>query len=298
MQLKPAWRAGDPKLKPNAVIPLERTSVPTEPDEALAAVKHLLDSIDPTSTGKLLTNLSKDLDGNGENLNAALDGLGTITETLGTKDKEVGAIIDHFDRITATLSSRDATLGRVLDAFARTTDALADERASIQSLLASLASISRDGLQLVGKHRVQLDKDLTVLSRTLRLVGDNMDQVDKILVSAPLLTAGVNLDGKSGLAAAYNKELHALDLRTVVTPALSQAFLALGLPVIICEPVTTTCQLPDGTLIPPDLPDVTVLPGNAATNDAVKRAKADLKAPPKKSTGLTGFIRSISSVFG
>lgn len=298
VQLYPAWKEGQPQLKPNAVIPIERTSVPTEPDEALAAVKHLLDAIEPKATGKLITNLAKDLDGNGENLNAALAGLGTITETLGAKDQEVGAIIDHFDRLTATLSSRDATLGRVLDAFAKTTDALADERTSIQSLLASLASITTNGLELVGKHRVQLDKDLTVLSRTLRLVGDNMDQLDKILSAAPILTAGANLDGKSGLAAAYNKELHALDLRTIVTPAVSQAFLALGLPVTICEPITTTCQLPGGLLLPPDLPDPTVLPSNAPKSDIVKRAKADLKSSGKKSGGLRGFIRSISAVFG
>lgn len=311
VQLSPAWKQGDAQLKPGAIIPIERTSVPIEPDEALAALKHLLDAIDPTATGRLITNLAKDLDGTGSDFNAALAGLGTITETLGSKDEEIGAIIDHFDRITATLASRDATLGRVLDAFARTTDALADERTSIQSLLASLASLSTNGLDLVGKHRVQLDKDLTVLSRTLRLVGDNMDQLDKILSSAPILTAGANLDGKSGLAAAYNEQLHAVDLRTIVTPALSQVFLALGLPVTICEPVTTTCQLPGGLQLPPDLPDLNVLPSNAAasapttvaspsTASIVKRAKSDLKSSgtTRKSGGLKGIIRTISAVFG
>lgn len=305
VQLFPAWKAGQPKLKPNAVIPLERTSVPVEPDEALAALQHLLDSIDPTATGKLVTNLAAGLDGTGHDLNDALAGLGTITETLGAKDAEVGAIIDHFDKLTATLASRDATLGRVLDAFARITDALAQERTSIQSLLASLASITTNGLALVGKHRVQLDKDLTVLSRTLRLVGDNLDQLDKVLAAGPLLTAGANLDGKSGLAAAYNENLHALDLRGIVTPALSQAFLALGLPVVVCEPVTTTCQLPGGLTLPPDLPDPKVVPASvskadakATTSSVVQRAKADLRSSGRKGGGLRGIIRSISAVFG
>ncbi len=315
VQLYPAWKSGLKRLAPDSIIPIERTSVPVEPDQALAALKHLLDSIDPKATGQLVTNLAADLDGNGENLNAALKGLGTITETLGAKDTEVGAIIDHFDKLTATLSSRDATLGRVLDAFAKTTDALADERTSIQSLLASLASITTNGLDLVGKHRVQLDKDLTVLSRTLRLVGDNMDQLDKVLRAAPILTAGANLDGKSGLAAAYNKELHALDLRVIVTPALSQAFLALGIPVTVCEPLTTTCQLPSGTQRVGGLPDLNLLPSHDATkanattstttstpegtvSNVVRRAKADLRAGDRKRSGLSGLIRTISSVFG
>lgn len=293
VQLSPAWREGQPRLAAGAVIPIERTTVPVEPDEALAALKHLLDSIDPSATGRLVTNLADGLEGTGDNLNDALAGLGTITETLGAKDAELGAIIDHFDRLTATLATRDATLGRVLDAFARTTDALADERASIQSLLASLASITTNGLALVGKHRVQLDKDITVLSRTLRLVGDNMDQLDKVLSAAPVMTAGRNLDGKSGLAAAYNKELHAIDLRTIVTPALSQAFVALGLPVVVCEPVTTTCQLPGGIALPPDLPDV-----NAANPASVpERPKLEPRKPKTKG-GLSGVIRAISGVFG
>lgn len=295
VQLSPSWKQGQSKLRPNSVIPLERTSVPVEPDEALAALKHLLDAIDPTATGRLVTNLAKDLDGTGEDINAALEGLGTITETLGAKDAEIGAIIDHFDNLTATLATRDATLGRVLDAFARTTDALAQERVSIQSLLASLASLTTNGLQLVGKHRVQLDKDLTVLSRTLRLVGDNMDQLDKILSSAPILTAGANLDGKSGLAAAYNKELHALDLRGIVTPAISQAFLALGIPVVICEPVTTTCQLPGGGQLPPDLPDLNLVPSAGAR---VTPKPATKPTVTRKGGGVGGLIRAISGVFG
>jgi virulence factor Mce-like protein len=314
VQFFPAWKTGEAKLAANAVIPIEDTSVPVEPDETLAAVKHLLDAIDPQATGKLITNLAKDLDGTGDDLNAALKGLGTITETLGAKDAEVGAIIDHFDKLTATLSSRDATLGRVLDAFARTTDALADERTSIESLLASLASISTNGLALVGKHRVQLDKDLTVLSRTIRLVGDNIDQLDKILNSAPILTAGRNLDGKSGLAAAYNKNLHALDLRTVVTPAVSQLLGALGIPVTVCEPVTTTCPLPTGGALAAGLPDLNLVPSTvpspttrpapkAAPPDTVstvvKRAKADLRSSGRKhGGGLSGLIRTISGVFG
>lgn len=316
VQFFPAWKQGEEKLPANATIPIEDTSVPVEPDETLAAVKHLLDSIDPHATGKLVTNLAKDLDGTGSDLNAALKGLGTITETLGAKDAEVGAIIDHFDQLTATLSSRDATLGRVLDAFARTTDALADERTSIQSLLASLASITTNGLALVGKHRVELDKDLTVLSRTIRLVGDNIDQLDKVLTALPLLTAGKNLDGKSGLAAAYNKNIHALDLRAVVTPAVSQLFYALGLPVTVCEPVTTICpvpgvgelaadaQLPDLGLVPSAAPKATTgttttaAPKAATTTTTTKRPRLDLRPSGHKRGSLSGLIRTISGVFG
>jgi phospholipid/cholesterol/gamma-HCH transport system substrate-binding protein len=283
VQLYPAWKHGDKKLPPGSVLGLDRTSVPVEPDETLAALKHLLDTIDPQATGRLVHNLSLALDGTGEDLNKAIAGLGTITETLGEKDQQVGAIIDNFDRFTATLATRDQTLGRVLDTFARTTDALAQERAALQSLLSSLASLSSNGLDLLKEHGTKLDNDITVLSRTLRLVGVHVDQVDKLLQAGALFTAGKNLDGKSGLAAAYDKNLHAIDLRALVVPNVAQVFNALGLPTtLVCIPVTVQCQVQGTpTVVPPDLPPVQ-LPANA----------------PQRKSKVGGLIHSISSVFG
>jgi virulence factor Mce-like protein len=284
VQLYPAWKEGQPTLPHGSLLGLDRTSVPVEPDETLAALKHLLDTIDPQATGRLVHNLSLGLDGTGEDLNKAIAGLGTITETLGEKDQQVAAIIDNFDRFTATLATRDQTLGRVLDTFARATDALAQERTAIQSLLASLASLSSNGLDLLKEHGGRLDHDVGVLSETLRLVGVHIDQVDKLLQSGPLFTAGKNLDGKSGLAASYDKNLHAIDLRAAVTPDVAQLFQALGLPTtLVCIPVQVQCQVPGTPLnIPPDVPTVTPLGSNGT----------------KHKSKVGGLIHSISSVFG
>jgi virulence factor Mce-like protein len=285
VQLYPAWKEGQPTLPANSVLDLDRTSVPVEPDETLAALKHLLDTIDPQATGQLVHNLALGLDGTGDDLNKAIKGLGTITETLGEKDQQVAAIIDNFDRFTATLATRDQTLGRVLDTFARTTDALAKERTALQTLLAALASLSANGLDLIKEHGAKLDHDIGVLSRELRLVGAHIDEVDKVLAAGPILVAGKDLNGKQGLAAAYDKTLHAIDLRALVTPNVAQVFNALGLPTtLVCEPVTTQCQIPGTPLfIPPDLPNIQPVPaGNAA----------------KHKSKVGGFIRSISSVFG
>jgi virulence factor Mce-like protein len=301
VQFFPAWKQGVPRLPANSVIPTERTSVPVEPDETLAALKHLLDAIDPQATGTLVKNLAADLDGEGANLNRALAGLGTITETLGSKSEQVAAIIDHFDRLAATLATRDAVLGRVLDNFARTTDALAKERTAIQGLLASLASLATNGLDLVAEHRVKLDHDLTVLGRTLRLVNAHVDQLDKILAAAPILVAGKNLDGKAGLAAAYDRELHALDLRPLVTPNVAQAFQALGLPTtVVCVPVTVQCSVAGTVIVPPDLPDIHPLPGNGANAKAPAAGAGKPRITGGGGTpkgGVGGLIRSISSVF-
>jgi hypothetical protein len=137
---------------------------------------------------------------------------------------------------------------------------------------------------LLQEHGAKLDHDITVLSRTLRLVGTHIDQVDKLLQAGPVFVAGKNLDGKSGIAASYDKNLHAIDLRALVTPNVAQVFQALGLPTtLVCVPVTVQCQIPGTPLaVPPDLPSIQPLPSNAKQH--------------KSKVG--GLIRSISSVFG
>ena len=61
------------------------------------------------ATGRLVSNLAKDLDGTGQSLNQALEGLGGLAATVASKDKELGRIIDHFDGFSATLATREET---------------------------------------------------------------------------------------------------------------------------------------------------------------------------------------------
>lgn len=222
VQLFPAWTQGQPKAEPGAVIPVERTTVPTEPDEALAALKKFLDGLDPNATGRLVQNLADDLDGNGQALNDALRGLADLTGTLAAKDAELVGIIEHFDRFTTTLRTREQRLGQVMDQFATATKVLADERANIGKLVDALSRLSADGLDLVTEHGGRLDRDLTALTRLLQSVRAHMDTVTQLLDALPLTVAGPALDGTRGLAGAYDAKYHHLDLRNATSPTVAQ----------------------------------------------------------------------------
>ena len=248
VQLFPAWTAGQPKAEPDTVIPVERTSIPTEPDEALAALKKFLDALDPHATGRLVHNLAQDLDGNGQGLNDALRSLADLTSNLAAKDSELVGIIDNFDRFTATLRTRERQLGQVMDQFASATRLLAEERENIAGLVNALSRLSADGLDLVSEHGGRLDKDLTQLTRLLQSVRANINTVAQLLDATPMLVAGPDLDGKDeGLAAAYDEKYHHIDLRNQVSPTLTGLFEALRLPTArtVCLPIDVDC--PPGT---------------------------------------------------
>jgi virulence factor Mce-like protein len=243
IQLAPAWTEGDPQAPDGMEIPLARTHIPVEPDEALAAVKKFLDTLDPNATGALVRNLAADLQGSGPSLNAALEGVADLTTTFAEKDEELGRIIEHFDDFTATLRTRESQLGRVLDDFATTTSLLAEERRNVESLVASLADLARTGFDLVSEHSTRLDRDITVLARVLQSVRANIDTVITLLDATPVLVAGDDLDGQvEGLVAAYDPKYHHLDLRTAISPTLGTLFSALGLPALtVCLPVDVAC---------------------------------------------------------
>src|SRR4051794_19126529 len=207
VQLFPAWVQGQPTEAAGTVIGVDRTSIPVEPDEALAALKKFLDTLDPKATGRLVHNLADDLNGNGQNLNDAIRGLSTLSTTLADKDQQLADIVDHFDAFTATLRTREAQLGKVMDQFAVATKLLADERQQVEGLLHNLAEISKTGLDLVSKHSAALDHDLTVLTHTLEAVNANLDSVKQLLSAGPVLVAGNGLTRRTrGPAAAGGPE--------------------------------------------------------------------------------------------
>ena len=286
VQLFPAWTEGQPRLARGAVIPIERTSVPVEPDEALAALKRFLDSLDPTATGRLITNLADDLEGNGQALNDALGGIAELTTDLADKDEQLVRVLEDFDRFTATLVTREQQLGRVLDSFATTASVLAEERRNIERLVRALGQLSVDGLDLVSEHRLRLQRDVEVLTRTLLSVQANMASVRQLLDAAPIMVAGEGLDGRNeGLNAAYDPVHHRIDLRNATSPLLSDLFRAIGLPSLaVCVPVGVAC--------PPDsspLPTIEV-PGLTATSAAEPAPPA--ARPPSPVAAAVGLLGS------
>ena len=299
VQLFPAWVEGTPQAPKDLVIPLERTSVPVEPDEARAALKRLLDALDPEATGRLVKNLAEDLDGQGQNLGSALSGLSRLTRTLADKDEQIAGILDNLDRLTATLRTRESQLASVLDSFARTASLLAQERQQLQQLIRGLGSVSVDAYELIRSNRANLQDDLDTISRLLVSVSSNLESLDLLLSAPPVMVAGRDLDGKvEGLLAAYNPTYQVLDLRAALSPLASQALGSvlgiLGVPTsTICLPVDVTCTptasgkaatAPSATAAPAPQPRPAAAPAAATAPAGSAPAAPSPRAPAATTT--------------
>ena len=268
VQLFPVWTDGEAKARSGEVIPMERTEVPVEPDEALGALKKFLDSLDPAATGRLVQNAANDLQGNGQTFNDAVSNLSTLAGTLADKDQQLGDIIDNFDKFTSVLSTREVQLGNVMDSFANLTSLLSEERTAIESTVHNLGSVSTDAFDLLSVNRAALDKDLTQLTRVLQSVKVNIGSVQQLLDAGPLLV--------NGLQNAYAPQYHRIDLRTQVSPLVGTDLAELGLPVV-CLPIDVNCT--------PTVPAGTAAARTAAPSAATAPAAATQPPPAAASAG-------------
>lgn len=229
IQISPAFKDGMTPIEDGATI--ESTDIPVEPDEALAALKEFLDSLDPEGIGTLVGNLEEDLRGNGATLNHALGSLSELITTFAEKDDALLRIVDSFDRLTQTLVTREGQLGEVLDAFAGASQVLADERESIEGLVAGLADLSREGLALLGEHAGPLRTDIETLAAAASSIDANLAAVTQLLQAGPMLT--------DGIIGAYNPELRAVNLNNNFTPLVTELIGLLG--VEFCLPILQVC---------------------------------------------------------
>lgn len=241
IQLFPPFQEGDQVISDGYEIGADDTLIPVEPDEALAALNEFLENLDPNGLGRLIDNAATALDGQGENLGAALDELSKLVGNIEENDDDIIAIADRFDDFTETLLTRESQLAQALDDFAVVADVLADERDDIELLITSLADLSGDGLDLVSEHAVRLRTDVEILTRLTRSIDANLDAVDDALEAGPAIVGGF-ID-------AYNPALRAIDLRNNFTPLIQEALGPLGdlLPVPCVSALGTEC--PDGGLI-------------------------------------------------
>jgi virulence factor Mce-like protein len=223
--LQPAWQPGDEPIQDGAVIPVERTSIPAEPDEALQAFTDLARELDPDEVARLVSEGAEAVGGRGETLNDALAESGDLAQLIAREDDALVAVAADLDELAATLGTRDQQLGRVLDGFADATGVLADERAQIETLIAGLGDLATTGNDLIAAHEDHLPEDLSQLSRAGRAARANIEALALLVRS---------LDRNSdGLIGAHDEELGVLTQRINLTPVTAEVlrplFDALGI---------------------------------------------------------------------
>jgi virulence factor Mce-like protein len=181
VQLHPAWRRGRPKAPPGTVIPVGRTELPVEIDDALDAFGRLGDSIDPERLGESIARGADGLRGKGEDVNRALQATSTLTSDLAAQDERLVRLARELRSLTTSLNSREQRLTELIDSFSEAGRTLTEERAELQRFIVGLAQAIRKSDVLITAYRETLPSTVADLSNIIMTLKANAGTLNQTI---------------------------------------------------------------------------------------------------------------------
>jgi virulence factor Mce-like protein len=202
--LHPAWKPGQPK-ETSDTIPLERTHVPVEVDEALSSFTNLAGALDPTKMRQALGTAADTVNGNGQEFNATLEQSARLVENIAGQDKELMEVARNLQRLSGVVRGREQVLGHMIRNFGEATRVLSAERGELQDLVRGILELSKSGGKLLKKYKGQLPADLAILTRVALILKGNSKSLAQLLDALP----GIG----DALIGAYNPKNKSLQIR-------------------------------------------------------------------------------------
>ncbi|MEU2613688.1 MCE family protein [Micromonospora sp. NPDC007271] len=210
VQLTPAFTGG-PALADGADIPVGRTAAPMEIDDIYQALDEFNRALGPQGANAdgalsdLVATGRANLEGNGQNLHDALDGLSRALTTLSDGRGDLFTTVANLQRFTTTLAESDQQVRRFNQQLADVAEQLAGEKEELAAALRNLAAALADVTAFVRQNRAALTSNVTALADITRVLVRQQQAVIQILDVAPLALSNLNL--------AYNPRSGTLDTR-------------------------------------------------------------------------------------
>jgi len=176
IELEPPYKGG-PVLADNAVIPIERTQVPTEWDELRDSVANIIDKLGPTKEqpkgpfGDLIESYADGLAGKGKQINTTFDSLSRSLTALNERRGDFFGVVHSLALFVNALHKDDQQFVALNTNLAQFTDKLTGSGRDLANAIQQF-----DGL--LSTLRPFLDKNREVLARDV----DNLANVTTTLV--------------------------------------------------------------------------------------------------------------------
>jgi phospholipid/cholesterol/gamma-HCH transport system substrate-binding protein len=175
IQIHPAHTEG-PTLEDGDVIPLARTQVPTEFEEAFESLNETLEALDEDEVARLVTNLADTLDGQGEPLGETLEAVRDMITALRQSDTDLVRLARTLGDLNEGIADRADAMGQQFADLGVVAESLASDRADLDRTIDSLLRMIRVLGDVVETHRDNLTADLDTLTSVGRTIERNLDQ--------------------------------------------------------------------------------------------------------------------------
>jgi phospholipid/cholesterol/gamma-HCH transport system substrate-binding protein len=210
VQLTPAHHGG-PAMADGGEIPLSRTGSPLETDEVFRALNDFTAALGPDGANAsgafsdLIRTGRLNLEGNGANLKATIDGLSTVAAAFADGHDDLFTTLANLQKFTTMLAQSDQQIRSLNSRLAEVATQLSTDRDTLTAMLNHLATALSDVTGFVRDNRAALAGNITALADVTGILVRQQQALAQVLNLAPLTL--------SNLLLAYNPEHGNLDLR-------------------------------------------------------------------------------------
>lgn len=169
IQLEPPYKGG-PVMGDNAVIPIERTQVPTEFDQLRESVANTINELGPTPEqpkgpfGDLIAAYADGLAGKGKQINTTLDSLSRSLTALNQGRGDFFAVVHSLAMFVNALHKDDQQFVALNKNLARFTDSLTGSDRDLSHALQQFDSLIATLRPFLAKNRQVLARDVDNLA--------------------------------------------------------------------------------------------------------------------------------------
>ncbi|MEU9603474.1 MCE family protein [Streptomyces sp. NPDC048057] len=160
-------------LVDGATIPVDRTNRNPEVEEVLGALSLLLNGGGIAQIKNIATELNKALGGREPQIASLLTRMDTLVTSLDGNKQNITAALDGLNRLSTTLATRKRDVGRLLTDLSPGLKVLEQQRGALLTMLRSLDTLSAVAVDTIEKGKDDTIADLKALAPTLKALADS-----------------------------------------------------------------------------------------------------------------------------
>jgi phospholipid/cholesterol/gamma-HCH transport system substrate-binding protein len=187
---------GDGQLKEDTTIPVERTTSPYNVVQAFSGLADRAQKIDTARLAKSIDTLAELTDDTPVAFQSTLRGLSRLSETVASRNEQIGQLLGNLDTVSGTLADRDEDIIALMKDSDVLLRALVARRDAVHQLLVSTSRLSTELTLLVQQTRADLKPALSNLQGVVNLLLKNQSNLDESLrLMAPFYRVFANTLG-------------------------------------------------------------------------------------------------------
>ncbi|TDD88592.1 MCE family protein [Saccharopolyspora karakumensis] len=172
-------------LPEDATIPIERTRPALNLTVLFNGFKPLLQALSPEDVNKLSHAIIQTLQGEGGTVQSLLAHIGSLTQTLASRDQVIGDVITNLNDVLGTVNSRNAELDEVLVQTQQVVSGLAADREQIGSAVEGIGQVNEATAGLLAEGRQPLRESIAHLGVLSHHLDNHRPLVERFAAGLP-----------------------------------------------------------------------------------------------------------------